>query len=50
VTLSHHQFRHPTKPGTMTVKHPAKDLLIKTLYSALKQAVLTQVRGGASAN
>jgi len=34
----------------MTVKHPAKDLLIKTLYSALKQAVLTQVRGGASAN
>lgn len=38
---SHHPFRHPTKPGTVTVKHPAKDLLIKTLKSALKQAGLT---------
>nr|WP_240645186.1 type II toxin-antitoxin system HicA family toxin [Halomonas venusta] len=23
---SHHHFRHPTKPGTVTVPHPKKDL------------------------
>jgi predicted RNA binding protein YcfA (HicA-like mRNA interferase family) len=23
---SHHQFVHPTKPGTITVPHPKKDL------------------------
>ncbi|SEM10286.1 type II toxin-antitoxin system HicA family toxin [Halomonas daqiaonensis] len=23
---SHHHFRHPTKPGTITVPHPKKDL------------------------
>jgi predicted RNA binding protein YcfA (HicA-like mRNA interferase family) len=22
---SHHQFVHPTKPGTITVPHPKKD-------------------------
>ncbi|MHB0949929.1 MAG: type II toxin-antitoxin system HicA family toxin [Gemmatimonadaceae bacterium] len=22
---SHHQLKHPTKPGTVTVKRPAKD-------------------------
>jgi predicted RNA binding protein YcfA (HicA-like mRNA interferase family) len=23
---SHHHFRHPTRPGTVTVPHPKKDL------------------------
>jgi len=37
---SHHQFRHPTKPGTTTVPHPKKDLRIGTVKSILKQAKL----------
>ncbi len=35
---SHHQFTHPTKPGRVTVKHPAKDIPIGTLKSIEKQA------------
>ncbi len=31
VNGSHHHFRHPTKPGTVTVPHPKKDL--KTAWS-----------------
>lgn len=23
---SHHQFRYPTKPGKVTLKHPVKDI------------------------
>lgn len=26
VNGSHHHFRHPTKPGTVTVPHPEKEL------------------------
>lgn len=37
---SHHQFKHPTKPGKVTVPHPKKDLLIATVRSVLKQAGL----------
>jgi len=37
---SHHQFRHPTRPGTVTVPHPKKDLNIKTQNSILKKAGL----------
>ncbi|MFL9610168.1 type II toxin-antitoxin system HicA family toxin [Methylobacillus sp. Pita2] len=37
---SHHQFRHPTKPGKVTVPHPKKDLPIGTVHSILKQAGL----------
>ena len=42
VTGSHHQFRHPTKSGTVTVTvpHPKKDLTLKTQNSILKQAGL----------
>jgi predicted RNA binding protein YcfA (HicA-like mRNA interferase family) len=32
---SHHQFRHPTKPGNVTVPHPKKDL--PTVRSIMKQ-------------
>lgn len=35
---SHHQFRHPTKPGKVTVPHPKKDLPRPTVRSIMKQA------------
>jgi len=41
VTGSHHQFKHPTKKGRVTVKHPDKDIPIKTLKSIEKQSGLT---------
>ena len=37
---SHHQFKHPTKPGRVTVKDPCKDIPLKTLKSIEKQAGL----------
>ncbi|MFK7699929.1 type II toxin-antitoxin system HicA family toxin [Pseudomonas caspiana] len=37
---SHHHFKHPTKPGLVTIPHPKKDLLTKTASSILKQALL----------
>lgn len=41
---SHHHFKHPTKPGLMTVPHPKKDLLKKTAISILQQALLLPAR------
>jgi predicted RNA binding protein YcfA (HicA-like mRNA interferase family) len=37
---SHAQFKHPTKPGRVTVPHPQKDIPIGTLKSIEKQAQL----------
>jgi len=37
----HHQFKHPTKKGKVTVTHPVKDMPIKTVRSILKQAGIT---------
>lgn len=37
---SHHQFKHPTKSGLVTVPHPRKDLDPKTADTILKQAGL----------
>lgn len=37
---SHHQFKHPAKPGLVTVPHPKKDLPAGTVNSILKQAGL----------
>ncbi|MBZ8140637.1 hypothetical protein CLD22_12085 [Rubrivivax gelatinosus] len=37
---SHQQFKHPTKPGKVTVPHPKKDLPPGTARSILKQAGL----------
>lgn len=34
----HHQFKHPTKKGKVTVTHPVKDVPIKTVKSIFKQA------------
>ncbi|MCA1910077.1 MAG: type II toxin-antitoxin system HicA family toxin [Magnetospirillum sp.] len=35
---SHAQFKHPTKPGRVTVPHPKRDLPIGTVKSIEKQA------------
>jgi predicted RNA binding protein YcfA (HicA-like mRNA interferase family) len=35
---SHHQFRHPAKPGRVTLTHPRKDIPAGTLRSIFKQA------------
>ena len=40
ISGSHHHFRHPAKPGTVTVPHPEKDLKKGTLKSILKAAGL----------
>lgn len=37
---SHHQFKHPTKKGRVTVKHPDKDIPRKTLDSIERQSGL----------
>jgi predicted RNA binding protein YcfA (HicA-like mRNA interferase family) len=39
-TGDHHQFKHPKKPGKVTIPHPKKDITIKTAISILKQAGL----------
>ncbi len=36
----HHQFKHPTKPGKVTLRHPVKDLGIRDLKSIEKQSGL----------
>lgn len=38
ITGSHHHLEHPTKPGTVTVPHPKKDLPQGTVKSIAKQA------------
>ncbi len=35
---SHHQFKHPDKPGLVTVKHPDGDIPKATLHSIGRQA------------
>ena len=35
---SHVQFKHPTKPGRVTVPYPKKDIPLGTLKSIEKQA------------
>jgi predicted RNA binding protein YcfA (HicA-like mRNA interferase family) len=37
---SHRQFKHPTKPGRVTVPHPVKDLKTGTLKSIERQSGL----------
>jgi predicted RNA binding protein YcfA (HicA-like mRNA interferase family) len=37
-TGSHKQFRHPSKPGRVTVPHPVKDMKIGTLKSIQAQS------------
>lgn len=40
VVGSHHQFKHPTKKGRTTVKHPVEDMHVKTLKSIETQSGL----------
>ncbi|MDO9474048.1 MAG: type II toxin-antitoxin system HicA family toxin [Caulobacter sp.] len=35
---SHKQFRHPDKPGRVTVPHPSRDIPIGTLRSIERQS------------
>ncbi|MGL4386307.1 MAG: type II toxin-antitoxin system HicA family toxin [Snodgrassella alvi] len=37
---SHHQFKHSTKKGRVTVPHPKKDLPLGTVKNILKQVGL----------
>ncbi|MDD3772106.1 MAG: type II toxin-antitoxin system HicA family toxin [Weeksellaceae bacterium] len=37
---SHHQFKHPTKAGVVTLPHPRKNIPKGTANSILKQAGL----------
>ncbi len=37
---SHHQFKHSTKKGRVTVKHPDKDMDIETIKSIERQSGL----------
>jgi predicted RNA binding protein YcfA (HicA-like mRNA interferase family) len=39
---SHHQYKHPKKPGRVTVPHPKHDIPVGTLKSIIKQAGLKQ--------
>ena len=41
---SHHQFKHPSKPGKVTVPHPKADLPIGTVKSICRQAGLNWER------
>lgn len=40
VVGSHHQYKHPVKPGKVTVKHPDKDIPRKTLDNIERQSGL----------
>ena len=37
---SHYQFKHPTKKGKVTVKHPDKNVPPKTFSAIMRQAGL----------
>ncbi|MBO4288771.1 MAG: type II toxin-antitoxin system HicA family toxin [Lachnospiraceae bacterium] len=38
VTGSHYHFRHPDRPGIVTVKHPCRDIPPATLKSISRQS------------
>lgn len=38
---SHRQFKHPDRPGRVTVPHPCKDMKIGTLKSIERQSGLS---------
>jgi len=41
---SHHQFKHPAKPGLVTVPHPKRDLPTGTVRAIEKQAGMELAR------
>jgi predicted RNA binding protein YcfA (HicA-like mRNA interferase family) len=40
VNGSHHHFKHPDKPGKVTIPHPTTDMHPKTIKSVRRQAGL----------
>jgi predicted RNA binding protein YcfA (HicA-like mRNA interferase family) len=40
ISGSHHQYKHPTKSGKVTIKHPDKDIPVKTLKRIEQQSGL----------
>ena len=40
---SHQHFKHPNKPGIVTVPHPRKEIPIGTLKSIEKQSGVTLI-------
>lgn len=38
VVGSHHQFKHPSKPGRVTVTHPLKEMRKQDVASIFRQA------------
>lgn len=38
VSGDHHQFKHPSKKGRVTVPHPNRDIPIGTVHSIYRQA------------
>ena len=40
ITGSHHHFKHPDKPGIVTVPHPKKQIGKGLMNSIIKQALL----------
>lgn len=38
---SHHQYKHPIKPGKLTLPHPKRDLPIGTVRAIYRAAGLT---------
>jgi len=40
ITGSHHHFRHPDRPGLVTVAHPQRDVKTGTLRSIERQSGL----------
>lgn len=47
ITSSHHHYKHPTKPGKVTIPFHSrpKDLTPRLVKAILKQAGLTQRKG-----
>ncbi|MFD1252999.1 MULTISPECIES: type II toxin-antitoxin system HicA family toxin [Devosia] len=41
-TGSHHHFKHPTRPGKLTIPHPKRELPLGTVRAILKQAGLLE--------
>ena len=37
----HHQYKHPTKPGRVTLTHPVKDIPLGTLKNISRQSGVT---------
>jgi predicted RNA binding protein YcfA (HicA-like mRNA interferase family) len=45
-TGSHYHFKHPIKPGKVTIPHPKKDIPVGTATSIIRQAGLNRTKQG----